>query len=296
MKRTTLVTIGLPVYNSERHLKQSLDSLLNQSFSDYRLIISDNASTDRTAEICQDYAKRDKRIDYFRNSANIGLSPNFNRVFELSDSPYFKWATADDYWAPSMLEKALDIMESDADIALCYPKTTLVDAEGGNPQPYEDNLHLISDSPRERFIQLLEQIHLSHQHLGVSRASMVRRTHMLGEHVGSDINLLAELTLYGKFYEIPERLFFRRFHELSSSWARTDPKHQAKRYHSSRSARIVLNDWRQYMEFFKAVHAGPLGFRDKLSLYRYLARRMRWDRRFLISELQTKADNYWRRD
>jgi len=294
MKRTPLLTIGLPVYNSERYLEQSLDSLLNQSFGEFRLIISDNASTDRTGEICQDYARRDQRIDYFRNSTNIGLSPNFNRVFELSDSPYFKWATADDYWAPSMLEKALAIMESDTQVALCYPKTILVDADGNNPRPYEDNLHLISDNPRERFTQLLEQIHLSHQHLGVSRASMIRRTRMLGKHVGSDINFLAELALYGKFYEIPERLFFRRFHKLSSSWARTDRKHQEKRYHSSITSRIVLNDWRQYFEFFRAVHGAPIGIKNRLALYRYLTRRMRWDRGFLIRELKTKADSYWR--
>jgi glycosyltransferase involved in cell wall biosynthesis len=225
MTDTPLLTIGLPVYNSERYLARSLDSLLHQTYGDFRLVISDNASTDRTPDICQDYATRDKRIVYHRNPVNIGLSPNFNRAFALSESKYFKWATSDDYWAPTMLERAIEIMESDDQIALCYPKTTLVDAEGGNPEPYEDNLHLISENPRERFIELLERIRLSHQHLGVSRASMLKRTHMLGEHVGSDINLLAELTLYGKFYELPDRLFFRRFHKDSSSWARNDDTH-----------------------------------------------------------------------
>src|ERR1051325_8805772 len=136
------VTIGLPVYNSERFIAQSLDSLLAQTYGDFRIIISDNASTDGTPDLCNDYARRDKRVFYSRNAVNIGASPNFNRVFALSESPYFKWATADDYWAPSMLEKCVRILESAPTIALCYPKTTLVDAEGKNPQPYEDNLHL----------------------------------------------------------------------------------------------------------------------------------------------------------
>lgn len=287
------LTIGLPVYNSERYLTHSLDSLLKQTYGDFRLIISDNASTDRTPEICKDYASRDSRIEYHRNPANIGLSPNFNRVFALADSQYFKWATADDYWAPTMLEKCVAVMESDPAIALCYPKTTLVDGDGGNPRPYEDRLHLMGDNPRERFMQFLEQVRLSHQHLGVARCSMLRRTHMLGEHLASDINLLAELTLYGKFYELPERLFFRRFHRDSSSWQRNDRAHQARRYYSAKSPRMVLATWRQHYAFFRAVHAAPLGFWDRMVLYRFLGRHFRWDRADLAQELWDKVSSYW---
>lgn len=174
-----------------------------------------------------------------------------------------------------MLEKSLAIVESDEQIALCYPKTTLVDAEGNNPQPYEDNLHLVSDNPRERFIQFIEHVRLSHQHLGVSRASMIKRTHMLGVHGGSDINFLAELTLYGKFYELPERLYFRRFHKDSSSWARNDRKHQQKRYHSKKSAPIVLTRWRQYVAFFQSINGSDLSIRDKLALDCYISKHMR---------------------
>jgi len=289
MTQPTLLTVGLPVYNSERYISQSIESLLNQTYRDFRLIISDNASTDGTAEICKAYASRDARIAYYRNDVNIGLSPNFNRVFALAESKYFKWATADDYWAPTLLARAVEIMEADDSIALCYPKTTLVDADGGNPQLYEDGLHLMSDSPQERFIQLMNRIRLSHQHLGVSRVSMVKCTHLLGEHGGSDINLLAELSLFGKFYEIPERLFFRRFHKDSSSWARNSKEHQARRYHSAKSARITLTCWHWYRAFFGAVYRAPIKFRDKFALYRYLGRRVRWDRHRLASELWAKT-------
>jgi glycosyltransferase involved in cell wall biosynthesis len=289
MSDTPPLTIGLPVYNSKRYLACSLDSLLSQTYGDYRLIISDNASTDGTSDICQDYASRDKRITYHRNSVNIGASPNFNRVFALSDSPYFKWATADDYWAPTMIEKCMKVVESDPTIALCYPQATLVDAGGGNPERYDDALHLMDDSPRERFIQLMERIRLSHQHLGVSRSSMLKRTQMLGAHVGSDINLLAELALYGKFYELPERLFFRRLHEDSGSWARNSDEHQARRYYAAASSRMALVTWRQHYAFFRAVSRAPLKLSDRLSLYRYLGRRLRWDRVRLAKELWAKA-------
>lgn len=296
MSKTSLISIGLPVYNSERYVTESIDSLLNQTFRDFHLIICDNASTDQTPVICKNYAKQDNRVIYYRNSVNIGLPQNFNHVFTLSQSPYFQWATADDYWAPSFLEKALTIMESDTDIALCYSKTVLVDAEGSNPQPYDDDLHLVNDIPRERFIQFLERIKLCNQVMGVSRSSMVKRTHLLGEHGGSDINFLAELALYGKLYELPERLFFRRFHKDSTSWARNDSKHQARRYHSKKSSDIILTRWRQYVAFFLAVHGSSISFRDKLALDRYLALHMRWDRYPLARELWTKADISLRKD
>ena len=132
------VTIGLPVYNSERYLSESLDSLLGQTYRDFILIINDNASTDGTAEICQRYVEADPRIRYFRNDINIGNPRNFNRVFELTTTPYLKWSTADDYWAPTFLEKAIKVMEQDPTIVLCYPQAILVDANGENPQNYDD--------------------------------------------------------------------------------------------------------------------------------------------------------------
>src|SRR5262249_55497527 len=126
MRKYPLVTVGLPVYNSECYLEHSLKSLLAQTYYDFELIISDNASTDGTADICKRYAKHDSRIRYYRNETNIGLPSNFNRVFELTTTPYLKWSTADDYWAPTFLERALEIMERDPSIALCYPQAVLV--------------------------------------------------------------------------------------------------------------------------------------------------------------------------
>src|SRR5262245_49168770 len=96
MVRKPRVSIGMPVYNGERFLKDAIDSLLAQRFEDFELIILDNASTDRTEEICRTYADQDNRIRYVRNEENIGLARNFNRAFQLSSGEYFKWASADD--------------------------------------------------------------------------------------------------------------------------------------------------------------------------------------------------------
>ena len=90
-----LVSIGMPVFNGEDYVEAALDSILTQTFTNFELIISDNASTDRTEEICNDFADSDDRIRYYRQEKNLGAAANFNRVFELSSGKYFKWAAHD---------------------------------------------------------------------------------------------------------------------------------------------------------------------------------------------------------
>src|SRR6185437_3413175 len=85
-----LVTVAVPVYNGERFLRQCLDSLLSQTYRDFVLVISDNASTDRTQEICESYANADARVRYHRNAVNVGLYGNFNLLLGLVRTPYVK--------------------------------------------------------------------------------------------------------------------------------------------------------------------------------------------------------------
>ncbi|TSC64682.1 MAG: glycosyl transferase family 2 [Microgenomates group bacterium Gr01-1014_93] len=96
--QSSLVTIGMPLLNEGRYLSKALDSLLNQSFSDFEIIISDNASTDETAEIAKNYAKKDQRIRYYRTDSRVGGRENFNRLFQLSSGKYFMWASGHDLW------------------------------------------------------------------------------------------------------------------------------------------------------------------------------------------------------
>ena len=161
----------------------------------------------------------------------------------------------------------------------------MLDADGCNPTPYEDDLDLPQEDPAERFLSLLRRIKLAHQHLGVIRSSFLRQTHLLGTYVASDITLLAELTLYGSFYELPERLFFRRLHPTSGSWRRSDASHQAKYYHGVRPKQAKLTAWRGHWGRFSAVRASPLPAASKVKLYRSLSKLMFWDRQRLLTEL-----------
>ena len=141
------LSIGLPVYNGEKFLKEAIDSLLAQTFEDFELIISDNASTDKTEEICRAYAEKDQRIRYYRNDKNIGCARNFDRVFKLSSGEYFKWAAYDDLHAPDFIEKCVEVLDQDPTIILCHSQTYFIDEEGSFLQNYDIKLKAYALKP-----------------------------------------------------------------------------------------------------------------------------------------------------
>src|ERR1700712_3027136 len=108
MTSSPLLSIGLFVYNGEPFLQETLDSILAQNFRDFELIISDNASSDATQQICESYAAADARIRYFRNQMNMGAGWNIRRVFSLATGKYFKWAACDDMYEPSFLGTCIE--------------------------------------------------------------------------------------------------------------------------------------------------------------------------------------------
>src|SRR5690606_8726064 len=129
------ITLGLPVYNGANYLAAAIESILGQSFSDFELLISDNASTDGTEDICRAFAAGDRRIRYIRQPRNIGAAANYNLVAEMSESPCFKWAAHDDVLAADFLTTCLAILDRDPTIVLASPASALID-EAGTPLPY----------------------------------------------------------------------------------------------------------------------------------------------------------------
>jgi glycosyltransferase involved in cell wall biosynthesis len=116
-KTTPKVSIGMPVYNGVSFIREALDSLMGQTFPDFELIISDNASTDGTTEICREYAKMDSRIIYTRQTTNIGAVANFDFVLDQAGGQYFMWAAHDDVWSRNFIEALLEIVEHQEAIA-----------------------------------------------------------------------------------------------------------------------------------------------------------------------------------
>lgn len=289
------VSIGMPVYNCERFLHQSIGSLLGQTYEDIELVITDNASTDRTEEICREFAAKDKRVRYYRNERNLGGPGNFRRVFSLCKGELHKWSTADDYWDPTFIEKCVAVLDREPDVVACYSMTRFVDGSGKVIEDYEDHLHLQEASPGTRFIRVLEETTKCHVHLGVIRRAAMIRTSLIGNELASDIRFLAELTLYGKFFVLPEHLFFRRFHDTSSSWERGITGGPEKDWESQRAyydpeqktvTGIGLNYWRRYGNLLRAITKSPIGSREKIGLYRYIASKMKKKRHLLFQELR----------
>src|ERR1700730_13365189 len=154
MYSTLLLSIGLFVYNGERFLEETLHSILNQTFTDFELIISDNASTDRTGAIAEAYAKRDDRIRYYRSEKNMGAGWNVRRVYELATGKYFKQAAVDDLLEPDFLRRCVEMLESDPDCVVAYARTKEVDENGTFIKNYVTPMKTDYSDPVVRFREM----------------------------------------------------------------------------------------------------------------------------------------------
>ena len=117
---SSLVSIGLPVFNGERFLRASLDSIVTQTYGATEIIIADNASTDSSVAICEEYAARDPRIRLLRGEVNRGAAWNHNRVLQEAQGEYFKWGAADDVMAPRFLECCVAALENRREIGRAH--------------------------------------------------------------------------------------------------------------------------------------------------------------------------------
>lgn len=278
------VSIGLAVYNGEKYLAQTLDSLLAQTFQDFELIISDNASTDHTGEICLSYKGRDERIHYIRNETNLGAAVNYNRVFELSSAEYFRWSTYDDLFAPESLARCVEILDSEPSVVLTYPRTRLIDEEGRVISDYDDGLHLQSLQPSERFACVFEKLRRQNVIYGLMRAEALRGTKLIRNFIGGDVVFVAELALYGTFREIPEFLFYRRLHADAGSNRKTSAEQQ-EFFDPKTKYRPPFRESRHLLAHFGSVNRAPLDAQEKMRLYWFLSRSAVWHRRKLSGEL-----------
>lgn len=248
------VSIGMPVYNGERYLKEALNAILAQTYSEFELIISDNASSDNTPKICQSYAAKDRRIRYHRNARNIGASRNFNSVFELSSGDYFRWAAHDDLIAPDYLLKCVKVLEQDPSVVLCHSKIKVIDESGKIlSQPDIREGKGASLRPQDRFYDIITDDRSCLEVFGLIRANVLKMTPLIGSFIASDRPLLAELGLRGRFYIIPECLFFSRDHPERS--IRIMPAHhlRAAWFDPANTGKKIFPHWRTFFEYFKCV-------------------------------------------
>lgn len=237
LRRVPRVSLGMPLYNAERYLAQAFDSLLAQDFTDFELVVCDNASTDTTWAICEKYAAIDDRIRLYRNETNRGAAYNYNRVVDLARGELFKWVAYDDVCAPSLLRRCVKALDAGGpDVVLAYPRTMLIDDDGLEIGPYRDGLDLRSPRSARRVAGFARNWSLCNAVFGVIRTDVLRGTGMIRPYLSSDVVLLAELAARGRFCEVPERLFHRRIHRSSSRQGTASLEQAAQWFDTSRPA------------------------------------------------------------
>ena len=278
-----LVSIGLPVFNGEPYLTQAIQSILNQTYRNFELIIYDNDSSDRTAEICREFAARDARIRYFRNATNLGAVRNFNLTVERASGEYFKWVAADDWIAPEFLAMSVKALQRDPSAVLCQSQVKLVDENGDEITNFHyPKGHASSTIPSQRFGDALSQDRWDFEVFGLIRTSALRRTRLLGNYVASDRILRAELALLGSYCILPDWLFFSRDHPGRS--VRAYPAHHLRAgwFDPRLANRKVLPHWRVLYEYARVLNRVALSNCQRVCCYgqllSWLMRDLNWAR------------------
>jgi glycosyltransferase involved in cell wall biosynthesis len=279
-----LVSIGVPIYNGERFLSRALNSLLDQSVSDMEIVISDNASTDNTQAICEDFVRRDSRIRYIRQKWNIGAPRNWNVVVHESSGVFFKWASASDYCDRTMVELCIGELRSDPGTVLCYGRTMLVDENEEPIEEFSGDESIDHDRVSRRFEQVCTRMSLNNAQCGIFRLDTLRRTRLDRLYPSGDIALMAELALYGRFRLIDKVLLFRRQSRKTFTSMMT-PLERQRVYDPEAKAPMKLILARRYLDYMVSISRAPISAVEKARTFLIALKLARWDRVKLAREV-----------
>lgn len=251
-----VLSIGLPVLNGERFIAEALDSLLEQEFTDFELIVSDNASTDRTNAIVEGYASGDARIRHVRLERRHGAAYNFNLVARLGRGRYFKWAAHDDVCGPRFLGSCVAALDRDPTAVLSYPRAVQIDADGDVTKQFPAYDYAFEDRPSARVHSFLTQRPACLEAYGVMRRDTLLDTRLIGPFSTADGVFLLEMMLRGRFVRVDSVEFLCRTHA-----ERSLAKYQQSRRHwfdDSPPKGRGFPEWRLTGELVKAVLRAPI--------------------------------------
>jgi len=274
LSHVPVVGVGMPVYNGERYLANAIESVLCQTMPDFEVVISDNASTDRTEQICRQYAAADARVRYVRSDVNLGALPNFNRVFELARGRYFKWAAHDDALKPEFLRRCVEALDAAPDAVLCQTGVEYIDESGALLGLHRHHL-AGSDSTdaATRFGTLVLRPHDCYAQMGVLRRSLVAPALPMGGYHGADRAFLARIALAGRFISVPEPLLEVRDHAERYSRAQHNLRDRATWYDARNKGRRSFPVWRMYGSYWRSIADAGLSsgtrFRAAVTLLRW---------------------------
>jgi glycosyltransferase involved in cell wall biosynthesis len=278
------LSVGLPVYNGARFLGEAIEALRGQSFDDFELIISDNASTDATADICQRFARKDSRIRYIRQPRNIGMNPNHNYVIREARGELFKMASHDDLYARDLLKRCVEALDTNQEAVLAHSWEARIDPDGKIIKALTYSVAAGAPRAPDRFCSMLFDGWDDYTY-GVMRKDVLLRTHLHGSHHLADRTINTELSLQGPFILVPEWLYFRREHpgRASDHPGRAVPytvRTRAVGLDPRRASRLRHPVVRLYAEYvwgyIRAIHSAPLSEAERQACYWHLSRWLGW--------------------
>jgi glycosyltransferase involved in cell wall biosynthesis len=243
------VSLAMPVYNGERYVAEAIRSILNQSYKNFELIITDNASTDGTEQICREFAMSNRCVRYKRNERNLGAAPNHNLGFELSSGKYFKWCAHDDNLSTNFISACVSALERNQNAVLAYGATQSIDQDGHHiPLIGGARRSLEETSPVRRFQKVLVEKGTCFEIFGLFRREALQKSTLQRMYYGSDHALLAETAFFGTFVQVPEAILYNREHPARSInmdkkdrvlWQCTDARSNRSFEHISRLRHLI---------------------------------------------------------
>jgi glycosyltransferase involved in cell wall biosynthesis len=258
-----VVSIGLPVYNGARFLREAIGSILSQEGVDLELIIGDNGSTDATSIICREVAAGDRRVRYLRSEVNRGAAWNYNRLVDEARGQYFKWTAHDDAIGPGYLRGCLSVLEEHPDVVLCQSLSAEIDQDGGVTYHWDSLPDRGAANAVTRLRAVLERPDICWPVFGVIRRDVLLHTPRIAPYSSSDLGLLAELALHGRFAELPEVLSFHRNHPDQSVQRYEHERDRGAWFAPHLEDAITFPLWRLAGAVISAIRKAPIERRTR---------------------------------
>ncbi|HNB66613.1 MAG: glycosyltransferase family 2 protein [Rhodocyclaceae bacterium] len=285
MERLPRVSIGMPAFNSEANIGSTIECFLAQTFGDFELIVSDNASIDGTREVVERYRAVDKRVRYQRQPVNVGANPNYTHVARLARGEFFKWSSSSDWCAPTFLEACINLLVRHEDTVVVVPRARLFEHDPSSYRDYEHDIDVLDAKPSDRLVRLMETLFLNNVMNGLIRGAALRRTRLMEPFYGGDVVLMGHLALLGKFRLVDQRLFYRRM-EVATSTAMQDRLALRRHHYPQLRADSLLQYSKLQLGWLRVVRSAPIGFSEKVRALTYVAKRCYWERHLFKDDLR----------
>lgn len=223
--KAPLVSIGIPIYNEADFIGQALDSLLSQDYPNSELIVCDNASTDKTLEICNEIAATDRRVRVSTSGMNRGSTTNFQRCLDAADGEFFMWAGGHDLWSPNMISECVASLDNHDGAIVAVPESNWIDLAS---QPVGERESVLDTRGMDALARVFTLLWANmHPIYGLMRTSALRATGPLVNQPGADLVLLLQMALQGDFVPASQALWSRRRTRSKETYA-----DRQMRYHS----------------------------------------------------------------